>query len=380
MVYFIINKEFTEVITMYDYLVVGSGLYGASFARQAADKGLKVLVIEKNNVIGGSIRTERKDDIDIHIYGAHIFHTSDKEVYDFFTKFCHLNNFINEPLANYKGKLYHLPFNMNTFYALWGTKTPAEAKAMIEKQKKEANIKTITNLEEQAISLVGKDVYEILVKGYTEKQWGRSCKELDPSIIRRLPCRFVYNNNYFNDFYQGIPVEGYTHVIEKMLENIEVKTGIDFIKNRDSLKCIAKRIIYTGPIDEYFDFKLGELSYRTLRFETERLEQEDYQGNAVINYTEREIPFTRIIEHKHFTDATSPVTYITREYPKEFVKGDRPYYPINDERNSNLYKSYLELAKEEKNTYFCGRLGQYKYFDMDDTIRASLDLFKKLEN
>ena len=284
-----------EVKNMYDYLIVGSGLYGASFARQAADKGLKVLVVEKDNVIGGSIRTEKKDGIDIHLFGAHIFHTSDKEVYDFFVRFCTLNNFINEPLANYKGKLYHLPFNMNTFYALWGTKTPQEAKAMIDKQKRDAKIEKITNLEEQAISLVGRDVYEILVKGYTEKQWGRSCTELDPSIIRRLPCRFVYNNNYFNDFYQGIPIEGYTHVIEQMLKNIEVKTSTDFIKNRETLKGLAKRIIFTGPIDQYFDFKLGELSYRTLRFETERLEQEDYQGNAVVNYTEREVPYTRII-------------------------------------------------------------------------------------
>ena len=365
---------------MYDYLIVGSGLYGATFARLAKDKGLNVLVVEQEPVVAGSIRTERKDNIDIHLYGAHIFHTSDKEVYDFFTRFCKLNNFINEPLANYHDKLFHMPFNMNTFYALWGTKTPSEAKAMIERQKREANIKTITNLEEQAISLVGRDVYEILVKGYTEKQWGRSCTELDPSIIKRLPCRFIYNNNYFNDFYQGIPVDGYTSLIEKMLENIEVRLNLNYLEHKNELRQLAKRIIFTGAIDQHFDYQLGQLNYRTLRFETERIEQEDYQGNAVINYTAREIPYTRIIEHKHFTEASSPVTYITREYPKEFEKGDRPYYPINNERNNQLLKKYQTLAEEEKDVYFCGRLGQYKYFDMDDTIRAAIDMFRKLEN
>lgn len=364
---------------MYDYLIVGSGLYGASMARMLKDKGLKVLVIEKKDVIAGSIRTERKDNIDVHLYGAHIFHTSDEEVYRFFTRFCKLNNFINEPLANYKGKLYHMPFNMNTFYALWGVKTPEEAKQKIEEQKREAHIEKVTNLEEQAISLVGTDVYRTLVKGYTEKQWGRSCQDLDPSIIKRLPCRFVYNNNYFNDFYQGIPVDGYTSVIEKMLEGIEVRTGVDYLKDKEGLRKLANRVIYTGPIDQYFDCQLGKLSYRTLRFETERLEMEDYQGNAVINYTEREVPYTRIIEHKHFNWRESPVTYVTREYPKEFAPGDEPYYPINDEKNRSLLSQYQELASKEKDVFFCGRLGQYKYFDMDDTIRAAIDLYKEIE-
>ncbi len=364
---------------MYDYLIVGSGLFGASFARLCKDKGLNVLVIEKRSEVGGNIATIRKDDIDIHLYGAHIFHTSDKEVYDFFTRFCSLNNFINEPLANYKGKLYHLPFNMNTFYALWETKTPDEARKKIEEQKKEAGITKITNLEEQAISLVGKDVYETLVKGYTEKQWGRSCLDLDPSIIKRLPCRFTYDNNYFNDFYQGIPIEGYTALIEKMLSGIEVRLDTDYLLHKEELRKLAKKVIYTGAIDLYFNCQLGKLNYRTLRFETERLEISDYQGNAVVNYTEKEIPFTRIIEHKHFTRAVSDVTYITREYPKEYEEGDEPYYPINDERNSSLYQQYLKLSQDEKDVYFCGRMGQYRYFDMDDTIREAIDLFNKLE-
>lgn len=365
---------------MYDYLVVGSGLFGATFAYLAHSKGLKVLVVEKKNVVGGSIRTERKDNIDIHLYGPHIFHTSDKEVWDFFCKFSAMNNFANAPLAFYKGKLYHMPFNMNTFNALWGIITPDEAKRKIDEQKKEMNGKVPSNLEEQAISLVGRDIYETLVKGYTEKQWGRKCTELPADIIKRLPLRFTYNNNYFNDFYQGIPVEGYTSIIEKMLNGIEVRTNTDYLSNRSTLRKLAKRVIYTGEIDSYFCKSLGALEYRTLRFETTRLETDNYQGNAVINYTDKNVPYTRIAEHKWFNPRESSVTYITREYPKEFEPGDEPFYPINNSRNNNLYNKYKDLAKNEKDVYFAGRLGQYKYFDMDDTIREAMNLFANLRN
>ena len=377
--HWLLPMQCKEKNNMYDYLIVGSGLYGATFAYLAKQKGLKVLVLEKKDVIGGAIRSERKDNIDVHLYGPHIFHTSDKKVWNFICSFCEMNNFVNEPLAKYKGKVYHMPFNMNTFNALWGVITPEEAKAKIDSQKKEMEGKTPTNLEEQAISLVGRDVFETLVKGYTEKQWGRDCKELPPSIIKRLPVRFYYNNNYFNDFYQGIPKDGYTSVIERMLEGIEVKTSTDFLSNKEEYKKLAKHIIYTGEMDRYFDYQLGHLEYRTLRFETERLEIENFQGNAVINYTERDVPYTRITEHKWFNYRESNVTYITKEYPKEFEFGDDPFYSINNEKNDSLYAKYQELAKKEDNVSFCGRLGQYRYFDMDDTIMEVFKLFGTLE-
>lgn len=364
---------------MYDYLVVGAGLYGSTFANLAHKAGKSVLVVDKKPVVGGAIRSERKDNIDVHLYGPHIFHTSYKDVWEYFSSFSEMNNFVNEPLAYYKGKLYHLPFNMNTFNALWGVITPEQAKAKIAEQRKEMEGRTPTNLEEQAISLVGRDVFETLIKGYTEKQWGRDCKELPPSIIKRLPVRFSYNNNYFNDRYQGIPVDGYTAVIERMLDGIEVRLSTDYLEERDELRPLAKKVIYTGEIDRYFNFVLGHLQYRTLRFETERLETENYQGNAVINYTEGTVPYTRIAEHKWFNYRESPVTYITKEYPKEFEEGDDPFYAINDERNSSMYNAYKELSTHEKDVYFGGRLGQYKYFDMDDTIKEVFNLFEKIQ-
>ncbi len=364
---------------MYDYLIIGAGLSGATFANLAKQKGKKVLVLEKKDVLGGAIRSERKDNIDVHLYGPHIFHTSDKEVWDYFSSFSEMNNFVNCPLAYYKGKLYHLPFNMNTFNALWGVITPEEALEKINSQRKEMEGKEPTNLEEQAISLVGKDVFNTLIKGYTEKQWGRDCKDLPASIIKRLPVRLSYNNNYFNDKYQGIPVDGYTKIIERMLEGIEVKYNIDYLEHKEEYKNVAKHIIFTGEIDRYFSYCYGHLQYRTLRFETERIEKENYQGNAVINYTEREVPYTRIAEHKWFNPRESKVTYITKEYPKEFEEGDDPFYPVSNEANSTLYKKYEELASKEADVTFMGRLGMYKYFDMDDTIRAVFDKFKELE-
>lgn len=364
---------------MYDYLIVGAGLFGATFANLAHRKGLKVLVIDKKDVVAGAIRSERKDNIDVHLYGPHIFHTSYKDVWDYFSSFSEMNNFVNEPLACFKGKIYHMPFNMNTFNALWGVVTPEEAMKKIDEQKKEMEGREPQNLEEQAISLVGRDVFETLVKGYTEKQWGRDCKDLPKSIIKRLPVRFSYNNNYFNDRYQGIPIDGYTAVIERMLDGVEVKLCTDYLDKKDEYRKLAKRVIYTGEIDRYFNYCLGHLQYRTLRFETERLEMENYQGNAVVNYTEREVPYTRIAEHKWFNYRPSPVTYITKEYPKEFEEGDNPFYAINDERNNTLYKSYQELAMKEKDVFFCGRLGQYRYFDMDDTIYEVFHLFETLE-
>lgn len=364
---------------MYDYLIVGAGLFGATFANLATKAGYKVLVIDKKPVIAGAIYTERKDNIDIHVYGPHIFHTDDKEIWDYFSSFGEMNNFINAPLAFFKGKLYHMPFNMNTFNALWGVTTPLEAKKKIDQQVKAADIKEVKNLEDQALSLVGSDVFNTLIKGYTEKQWGRACKDLPSSIIKRLPLRFTYNNNYFNDPYQGIPVDGYTAIIEKMLEGIEVKLNIDFLDNKDELEKQANKIIYTGEIDRFYDYCFGHLSYRTLRFETDRLEEENHQGNAVINYTEREVPYTRVIEHKFFNYRESPVTYVTREYPKEFKPGDDPFYPINNKENLDLYAKYQEKALADKKLIFAGRLGQYKYFDMDDTIKAAKDLFAKLK-
>ena len=361
---------------MYDYLIVGCGLSGAVFAHLAKKDNKKVLIIDKRKVIAGNIYTETKNNIDIHKYGAHIFHTSNKDVWNFITSFGEFNSFINEPIANYKGKLYHLPFNMNTFNALWGVVTPKEAKEKIEIERQKANIKEIKNLEDQALSLVGKDIYTKLIKGYTEKQWGRDCKDLPSFIIKRLPLRFTYNNNYFDDMYQGIPIDGYTKIVENIIKGIDIRLGVDFLKD-ESLKDIAKKIVFTGEIDKFYSYQLGKLEYRTLKFETEKLDMESYQGNAVINYTEREIPYTRIIEHKFFNLRDSKVTYITKEYPKNFTSGDEPFYPINDERNTNLYNKYLELSKKDNNIIFAGRLGQYKYFDMDDVILNTFELYNK---
>ncbi len=364
---------------MYDYLIVGSGLFGATFASLATKKGKKCLVIEKADRVGGAIRTERVDNIDIHVVGAHIFHTSYKEVYDYFCSFGELNNYVNMPIALNHGKLYHMPFNMDTFYALWGVRTPEEAKAIIDEQVARENIGEPKNLEEQALKLVGRDVYETLVKGYTEKQWGRDCKDLPPSIIKRLPLRLRFDNNYFNDRYQGIPVEGYTSIIEKMLEGSDVLLNTDFLQHKE-IGDKAKKIIYTGEIDRYYGYCLGKLEYRTEKFVTERFEKESVQGTAVINYTSHEVPYTRTIEHKFFnTERQSPVTYVTKEYPKEFEEGDMPLYPLGDEKNLALHARYKELAASDEKVVFAGRLGQYKYYDMDDTMYEAMKLFRELE-
>ena len=358
---------------MYDYLIVGAGLYGAVFARELTNQGKSCLVIDRRNHIAGNIYTENVSGINVHKYGAHIFHTSDKEVWDYVNQFAEFNNYINAPIAIYKDKLYNLPFNMNTFSKMWGIRTPAEARAKIAQQVAELNITDPQNLEEQALSLVGTDVYTKLVKGYTEKQWGRDCKDLPAFIIKRLPCRFTYDNNYFNDRYQGIPMGGYTAMVEKMLEGVEVRLGVDFFDLIRENPDIAKAIVYTGCIDEYFGYKLGYLNYRSVRFETEELPTEDFQGNAVVNYTEREVPYTRIIEHKHFEFGKQPTTVISREYSAEWKPGMEPYYPVNDAENDALYARYKELADAEGNVIFGGRLGQYKYYDMDKVIRAALD-------
>ena len=369
----------------YDYLVVGSGLYGAVFAREAADRGKKVLVIDKRPNVAGNIYTKKVEGIHVHKYGAHIFHTNDTKVWKYITRFAEFNRFTNSPVANYRGELYSLPFNMYTFNKMWGVVTPEEAAAKIEEQKKEACITEPKNLEEQAISLVGRDIFEKLIKGYTEKQWGRDCKDLPAFIIRRLPLRFTYDNNYFNDRFQGIPEGGYTQIVEKLLEDIPVLTGVSLQEYQTANAARTAdeqdswdRLLYTGMIDEYYHYRLGTLEYRSLRFETEELPEEDnYQGNAVVNYTEREVPYTRIIEHKHFEFQTGEGTVITREYPATWKKGDEPYYPINDEKNGALYAQYAELAKKEANVLFGGRLGQYKYYDMDKVIRSALDMVKE---
>lgn len=361
----------------YDYLIVGAGLYGAVFAYEMKKAGKKCLVIDKRAHIAGNIYTKSWSDINVHWYGAHIFHTSNKEVWDYVNNFAEFNNYINSPVAVYKDELYNLPFNMNTFSKMWGIKTPEEAKAIIEKQVAMEQSDE-DNLEKHALSMVGRDIYEKLIKGYTEKQWGRDCKELPSFIIKRLPLRFTYNNNYFNDKYQGIPVGGYTGIIEKMLEGTKVILNTEY-KSFITDKSVQSeyswdKVLYTGMIDEYFDYRLGELEYRSLEFEHELLEgQENFQGNAVVNYTEREVPYTRIIEHKHFEYGTQKDTVITREYPKTWIKGDEPYYPVNNEQNSNLFKQYLELANSEKNVIFGGRLGEYKYYDMDKVIEATLN-------
>ena len=363
---------------MYDYLVVGAGLFGAIFAHEANKAGKKVLVIDKREHVAGNIYTKEVDGIQVHEYGAHIFHTSNKEVWDYVQQFAEFNRYTNSPVAKYKDELYNMPFNMNTFSKMWGITTPDEARQKIEEQIKEAGITEPKNLEEQAISLVGRDIYEKLVKGYTEKQWGRRATELPAFIIKRLPVRFVYYNNYFNDKYQGIPIGGYTQIVEKMLDGIEVRLSTDFFEKREELEKAADKIVFTGMIDEYFNYCYGELEYRSLRFETEELDVENYQGNAVVNYTEYEVPYTRIIEHKHFefgcqNGECNPKTIITREYPATWKKGDEPYYPMNDEKNNTLYAKYKELADKEKNVIFGGRLGMYKYFDMHNVVAEALN-------
>lgn len=362
---------------MYDYLIVGAGLFGAVFAHEAKKAGKKCLVIDKREHIAGNIYTKEVEGIAVHCYGAHIFHTSDKEVWEYVNQFAEFNRYTNAPIARYKDELYNLPFNMNTFYGLWGVKTPEEAKEKIREQREAAGIKEAANLEEQAISLVGSDIYEKLVKGYTEKQWGKRAKELPAFIIRRLPVRFTYDNNYFNDRYQGIPIGGYTAMVERMLEGIEVQTGVDFFKNRKEYENLAKRIVFTGMIDEFYGYCFGELEYRSLRFETEVLDVENYQGNAVVNYTEYEVPYTRIIEHKHFEYGTQPKTVITREYPATWHRGDEPYYPMNDDKNNALYAKYKEKAEQEDKVIFGGRLGQYKYYDMHQVVAEALQCVKR---
>ncbi len=362
----------------YDYLIVGAGLFGSIFAHEMTKKGKKCLVIERRDHIGGNVYTELEENINVHKYGAHIFHTNNKEVWEYINQFADFNRYTNSPVANYKGELYNLPFNMNTFYQMWGVKTPDEAKAKIDEQKAESKIENPQNLEEQAISLIGKDIYEKLVKGYTEKQWGRKCDELPSFIIKRLPVRYTFDNNYFNDLYQGIPIGGYTKIIEKMLDGIEVRLNTDFFDDKEKWLNIADKIIFTGMIDQYYDYCYGELEYRGLNFEFETLDMENYQGNAVINYTDAETPFTRIIEHKHFESSDSPKTIITREYPKTWKKGEEAYYPLNDEKNSELFKKYQELAKKEDNVIFGGRLGMYQYYDMWQVIDEALKLVKSI--
>ncbi len=362
---------------MYDYLIVGSGLFGSIFACEAKKRNKKCLVIEKRSHIGGNIYTAEVEGIRVHQYGAHIFHTSSKEEWEYMNRFAEFNRFTNSPVARYRSELYNLPFNMNTFNKMWGVITPEEAKTRIRQQIEEAGITEPQNLEEQAISLVGRDIYEKLVKGYTEKQWGRSATELPSFIIKRLPVRFTYDNNYFNDKYQGIPVGGYTQIIERMLEGVEVRLGVDFLEHREELTTIADKIVYTGMIDEYYDYCCGELEYRSLRFDTEILDNENYQGSAVVNYTEYEIPYTRIIEHKHFefgcqSGAVNPKTVITKEYPADWKRGDEPYYPVNDDRNNELYAKYKALAEKEDKVIFGGRLGMYRYFDMNNIVDAAL--------
>lgn len=367
---------------MFDYLVVGAGLYGAVFARQMTDQGKKVLVIDKRPHVAGNVYTEKVEGINVHKYGAHIFHTNNTEVWNYVNRFITFNRFTNSPVANYKGELYSLPFNMYTFNKMWGVVTPAEAKAKIEEQRTEIKGEP-KNLEEQAISLVGRDIYEKLIKGYTEKQWGRDCKDLPSFIIKRLPVRFTFDNNYFNALYQGIPVGGYTKLVENMLEGIEVRLSTDYFEHKEELDALAKKVVYTGAIDRYFDYQLGTLEYRSVRFENELLDMESFQGNAAVNYTDRETPYTRIIEHKWFEFGKDengndlPKTVISKEYSSEWKLGDEPYYPVNDERNAKLYAQYKELAQKEEKVIFGGRLGEYKYYDMDAVILSALNMAKQ---
>lgn len=362
----------------YDFLIVGAGLYGAVFAHEAKKRGKKCLIIDKRDHIAGNIYTENIENINMHKYGAHIFHTNNKEVWDYVNSFTEFNRYTNSPVANYHGEIYNLPFNMNTFSKMWGVVTPEEAKEEIRKQCSDNYVENPKNLEEQAINLVGKDIYEKLIKGYTEKQWGRPCSELPACIIRRLPVRFTYDNNYFNDTYQGIPIGGYTNMVEKMIDGIEVKLNTDYLKDKDKWDNMAERIVYTGPIDAYFNYTLGILQYRSIYFESEVLDIENFQGNAVVNYTDKETPYTRIIEHKHFEFGNQPKTIISKEYSKEWGMGDEPYYPINDVKNNELYNKYRELADDEKNVIFGGRLGEYKYYDMDKVIEVALEKVKEI--
>ena len=362
----------------YDYLIVGAGLYGAVFARELTQRGKSCLVIDRRNHVAGNIYTEKMAGINVHKYGAHIFHTSDREVWEYVNQFAEFNNYVNSPLAVYRDELYNLPFNMNTFSKMWRIRTPKEARQMIERQVAELGITEPQNLEEQALSLVGTDVYTKLIKGYTEKQWGRDCRELPAFIIRRLPCRFTYDNNYFNDRWQGIPIGGYTQMVEKMLEGADVLLQTDYFDLIREQPEIAHTVVYTGCIDEFFGYRLGALKYRSVRFETEELPEENYQGNAVVNYTDREVPYTRVIEHKHFEFGKQPTTVISREYSAEWKPGLEPYYPVNDAENSALYAQYQQLAAQQENVIFGGRLGQYRYYDMDKVIRAAMDELEKL--
>ena len=361
----------------YDYLIVGAGPFGAVFAHEAKKRGKRVLVIDKRSHTGGNMYCEKVEGINVHKYGAHIFHTSNKDVLDYVNQFCTFNNYINSPIANYKGEIYNLPFNMNTFNKLWGVVTPQEAKEKIENQVKESNITEPKNLEEQAISLVGKDIYEKLIKGYTEKQWGRRCTELPAFIIKRLPVRYTYDNNYFNDKYQGIPEGGYNVIFDKLLEGIDVELNVDFFDKKGELLQKADKIVFTGMIDQYFDYQYGVLEYRSLRFEHETLDEENHQGNAVVNYNEREVPYTRIIEHKHFEFGKQPKTVITREYPAEWKQGDEPYYPVNNDKNAEIFKKYQELAEKEENVIFGGRLADYRYYDMHHVFERALEVVKE---
>lgn len=371
-------------MSKYDYLIVGAGLFGAVFAQQAKKRGKSVLVVEKRTHIAGNIYTESIENINVHKYGAHIFHTNNRTVWEYVNRFAEFNRYTNSPVANYKGELYSLPFNMYTFNKMWDVKTPQEAKAKIEEQKKAENITEPKNLEEQAISLVGRDIYEKLVKGYTEKQWGRSCKELPSFIIKRLPVRFTFDNNYFNALYQGIPIGGYTKMVEKMLEGIEVRLGVDYLKQKEEFDLLADKVIFTGPIDAYYGYCYGPLQYRSVRFENEKLDTDNFQGNAVVNYTDRETPWTRIIEHKWFEFGKDengneiPQTIISKEYSSEWKLGDEPYYPVNDEKNNQLLKDYQALSKKENKVLFGGRLGEYKYYDMDVVIESALKLSKRI--
>lgn len=357
----------------YDYVIVGAGLFGCCFAYFATRKGCRCLVVDKREHTGGNLHCENIEGINVHKYGAHIFHTSNREVWNFVTSLTEFNNYINSPVANYKGRLFNLPFNMNTFHELWGVVTPQQAQEKIRSQREAAGIKQPANLEEQAISLVGNDIYEILIKGYTQKQWGRKCTELPASIIKRLPVRFTFDNNYFNDTWQGIPVGGYNKLIDRMLEGSEVLTGTDWFENRDYFESIAGKTVFTGPVDRYFGYRFGKLEYRTVRFETEYLEEENHQGVAVMNYTDSETPYTRIIEHKHFEFGKQEKTVISREYSAEWKPGVEPYYPVNNDKNNALYEKYRQLAETRKDIIFGGRLGQYKYYDMDKVIAAALE-------
>ena len=361
----------------YDFLIVGSGLFGSIFAYEAKKRGKSCLVVDKRDHIAGNIYTKEVEGIQVHWYGAHIFHTSNPEIWQYINQFAEFNRYTNSPIARYQDEVYNMPFNMNTFHALWGVFTPKEAKQKIEEELQDVQIENPKNLEEQAIKLVGKTIYEKLVKGYTEKQWGKKATELPPFIIKRLPVRFTYDNNYFNDRYQGIPIGGYTQIIEKMLEGIPVRLNCDYFAEKEELDALAEKIVFTGPIDQFYAYQFGELEYRSLRFETEILEEENYQGNAVVNYTDYEVPYTRVIEHKHFEFLQGGKTVITREYPDTWTKEKEPYYPVNDEKNNQLYQTYRNRAKQDQNIIFGGRLGQYQYYDMDKVILEALNCVKE---